>query len=54
MKKIIILALTVLIMIFCYWAMNSLDIMNGSKFVVTSKTKKEQTYLYHMIKVGDS
>lgn len=54
MKKIILLALTALIMVGCDWSMDSLDIENGSKFVVTSKTKKEQTYWYHVIKVGDS
>ena len=54
MKKIILLALTTLMMVGCDMAMDSLDISNGSKFVVTSKTKKEQTYRYHVIKVGDS
>ena len=54
MKKIIILALTALIMVGCDIAMDSLDIANGSKFIVKSKTKEEQTYLYHVIKVGYS
>lgn len=35
-------------------AMDSLDIVNGSKFIVKSKTKDKQTYRYHLIKVGDS
>ena len=54
MKKIILLALTVLIMVGCDMPMESLDVVNGSKFVVTSKRKEEQTYLYRLIKVGDS
>ena len=54
MKKITLLALATLMMVGCDMAMDSLDIVNGSKFVVTSKTKKEQTYLYRLIKVGDS
>ena len=35
-------------------AMDSLDIVNGSKFIVKSKTKKEQTYLYRLIKIDDN
>lgn len=53
MKKIILLALSALMIVGCNMAMDSLDIVNGSKFIVTSKTKKEQTYLYRLIKVGD-
>ena len=33
-------------------SMDSLHIVNGSKFIVKSKTKREQTYLYRLIKVG--
>ena len=53
MKNIILLALTALMMVGCNMAMDSLDIVNGSKFIVKSKTKKEQTYLYRLIEVGD-
>ena len=52
MKKIILLALTALIMAGCNMAMDSLDIVNGSKFIVKSKTKEKQTYGYHLIEVG--
>lgn len=54
MKKIILLAFATLMMVGCDMAMDSLDIVNGSKFVVKSKTKEEQIYWYHVIKVGDS
>ena len=54
MKKIILLVFATLMMVGCDIAMDSLDITNGSKFIVKSKTKEEQTYLYHVIKVGDS
>lgn len=54
MKKLILLAIIALIMAGCNMAMDSLDIVNGSKFIVTSKTKKKQTYLYRLIEVGDS
>ena len=55
MKKIILLALAVLMVVECNIAMDSLDITNGSKFIVTSKKKKGQIYLYHLINInGDS
>lgn len=53
MKKIILLALTTLMMVGCNMAMDSLDIVNGSKFIVKSKTREEQTYWYRLVKVGD-
>ena len=53
MKKIILLALTALMMVGCNMAMDSLDITNGSKFVVKSKTIGDQTYLYRLIRVDD-
>lgn len=54
MKKVILLALTALMMAGCDIAMDSLYIVNGSKFFVKSKTKRGQTYLYRLIEVGDS
>ena len=54
MKKIILLALTALMTVRCNMAMDSLDITNGSKFVVKSKTKEKQTYLYRLVEEGDS
>jgi len=53
MKKFILLALTALMMVGCNMPMDSLHIVNGSKFIVKSKTKREQTYLYRLIKVGN-
>ena len=38
----------------CDIAMDSLNITNGSKFIVKSKTKEKQIYWYHLIEVGDS
>jgi len=52
MKKIILLALTALMMVGCNMTMDSLDITNGSKFIVTTKTKKQQSYFYRVIEVG--
>lgn len=54
MKKIIQLALVALMMVGCNIAMDTLDVVNGSKFIVKSKIKEEQTYLYRLIKVGNS
>ena len=54
MKKIILLALTTLVIVGCNMAMDGLDIVNGSKFIVKSKTKEKQTYRYRLIEVGDS
>lgn len=54
MKKIILLALAAIMMVGCNMAMDSLDIVNGSKFIVKSKTKEKQIYWYRLIKVGDS
>ena len=52
MKKIILLALTAFIMAGCDMAMDTLRTVNGSKFVVTTKTKKQQSYFYRVIEVG--
>lgn len=54
MKKEILLALAALMMVGCNVAMDTLDVVNGSKFIVKSKIKEEQTYLYRLIKVGNS
>lgn len=55
MKKIILLMLASLIMIGCNMAMDGLDVDNGTKYIVTSKTKKakEPYYVYRLIKLGD-
>lgn len=54
MNKIILLALTVLMMAGCDMAMDTLHTVNGSKFIVKSKTKENQTYWYRLIKVDDT
>ena len=41
-------------MVGCNTAMDSLDTVNGSKFIVISKTKEKQTYKYRLIEEGDS
>lgn len=54
MKKIILLALTALIVVGCDMAMDSLNTSGGDKYVIFSKTKKsnESFYSYRIIKFG--
>ena len=56
MKKIILLALTALMMVGCNMAMDGLDIVNGTKFVVKAKrvAKDDYGYIYRLVKTGDS
>ena len=56
MKKLILLALTALMMVGCDIAMESLDISNGTKFVVKAKrvSKDNYGYSYKLVKTGDS
>ena len=53
MKKIILLALTALMIVRCgnNMALEDLDIVNGTKYVVTLKSKKPQGFSYNLIKV---
>lgn len=53
-KKIILLALTVLMMVGCgnNMALEGLGIVNGTKYVVTLKSKKPKEFTYNLIKVG--
>ena len=55
-KKIILLALTALVMVGCDMAMDSLDVINGTKYVVKEKkvSKDNYGYSYKIVKVGDS
>ena len=55
MKKFI-LALTALMMVGCDMAMDSLDIINGTEYIVKSKevSKNNYEYLYRLVKVGDT
>ena len=52
MKKIILLALTAL-MVGCDMAMDSLDIVNDSKFIITSKDKEKLNYLYRVVELDN-
>ena len=54
-KKFILFAFTLLVFTSCDFAMDRLDVTNGTKYIVTSKTKKvgDFHYTYHLIKEGD-
>jgi len=56
MKKIILLALTALMVVGCNMAMDGLDIVNGTKFVVKAKrvAKDDYGYIYNLVKAGDT
>lgn len=56
MKKIILLAFTALMMVGCDMAMDSLDVLNGTKYIVKEKkTKKDNfCYSYRLVKDGDT
>jgi hypothetical protein len=53
-KKLILLSLTALMMVECgnNMAIQCLDIVNGTKYVVTLKSKKPKKFTYNLIKVG--
>ena len=55
-KKIILLALITLMIVGCDIAMDSLDVLNGTEYVVKSKkvNKDNYGYLYRLIKVEDA
>ena len=54
MKKIILLAFAALMIIGCgdNMALEGLNIVNGTKYVVTLKSKKPKEFTYNLIKVG--
>ena len=56
MKKIILLALIALIMVGCDMAMDSLEILNGTEYVVKSKKVRNDNYgySYRLVKVEDA
>ena len=56
MKKLILLALTALMVVGCNMAMDGLDIVNGSKYVVKGKRvdRNPYGYIYNLVKAGDS
>ena len=53
-KKFILLIFTFLLFVGCDWAMERLDVVSGTKYIVTSKKKEvgDFHYTYHLIKVG--
>ena len=55
MKKIILFALTALMM-GCNMAMDKLDVVNGTEYVVKAKkvSRDNYGYIYNLVKVGDS
>ena len=54
MRKFILLALTVLMSVGCgdNTALECLNVINGTKYVVTLKSKKPKEFTYNLIKVG--
>ena len=56
MKKIILLALTALVMVGCNTAIEGLYIINGTEYVVKAKSvdRNNYGYIYNLVKVGDS
>ena len=55
MKKIILFALTALMM-GCNMAIDNLDVVNGTKYVVKAKKVRRDNYgyAYRLVKVGDT
>lgn len=56
MKKIILLVFATLMIVGCDMAMDSLDIFNGTEYVVKSKkiNKDNYGYTYRLVKVEDT
>ena len=54
-KKFILFAFILLVFVGCNMALDKLDVTNGSKYIVTSKMKKEgdYCYTYRLLKEGD-
>ena len=53
-KKLMLLALTALVMVGCgdNMAIDGLNIVNGTKYVVTVKSKNPKEFTYNLIEVG--
>lgn len=53
-KKFMLLLLSILVMVGCgdNMAIDGLDIVNGTRYVVTLKSKKPKKFTYNLIKVG--
>lgn len=54
-KKFILIVFSILVFASCDNAMDSLNVTNGTKYIVTAKKKKAGDYyiLYHIITEGD-
>ena len=54
-KKSIILLFSILLLVGCDMAMDSLNVTNGAKYIVTLKRKdaNDYYYKYHLIRAGD-
>ena len=55
-KKFILLVFSILMFVGCDWAMENLDVISGTKYIVKSKKKKASDfhYTYRIIKEGDT
>ena len=55
-KKFILFVFSILLFVGCDWAMETLDVISGTKYIVTSKKKNidDFYYEYHIIKEGDT
>ena len=53
-KKFILFVFSILIFVGCDMAMETLDVVNGTEYIITSKKKKKNKfyYSYHIIKEG--
>ena len=56
MKKIILLALAALMITGCNMAMDELDVVNGTKYVVKAKrvNRNNYGYIYNLVEAGDT
>ncbi len=54
-KKFILLVFSILVFTGCDWAMENLNVVSGTKYIITSKKKniEDYHYTYHIIRVGD-
>ena len=55
-KKFILLVFSILVITGCDWAMETLNVISGTKYIITSKKKSidDFYYKYHIIKEGDT
>lgn len=55
-KKFILLVFSILVIVGCDWAMETLNVISGTKYIIISKKKSidDFYYEYHIIKEGDT